>query len=152
MTFTLDGQGSITKYWREMLGRSHLLYASSIFPGRDTVAGVPVLSPLCLFTHCLPQRDATNRQTGAKKLGLRCITHSPSISLLVGSQPPTGSMLLRCSSKAQLSNPIGEAFPDPEMTSIILLTYFSVLCIFIILSCCIILYKLTGQPPHSTAP
>lgn len=147
MTLPLDGQGSITLVG--MLGRSHLLSASSKFPERDTSARVPVLSPLCHFTHCSPQRSLSQSASWCQKLGPLCIACSPSDLPSPRSQPPHRKLafVMFLQSPAQPST--WEAFPDPKMTSTVLASVLpscvAHICHFVTLSdLCLC--------PHSSAP
>lgn len=121
-----------------MLGRSHLLSASSIFPEtRQPGSQFWAFSAISLTAH--HRGVLANWQAGVQKLGLLCIAHSPADLPSPCSQPPTGSLLLWCSSKAQLSHPIWKPFLTPKWHQpLSLLFCFPMWPIFVILSCCLV--------------
>lgn len=100
--------------WEEMWGGSHLFSAGSLLPGRGM--SVTLSSEPSLLLHSLlSTEESLNRWLSWGQEAERTQRSSqPPLNLLFGSQPPTGSMPLRWSSKIQLSHLIEQDFLNPR--------------------------------------
>lgn len=116
-----------------MLGRSHFLSTSSIFPSRGMSVRATALSPFCHFSHCSPQE--TSDLTAGRLVGQEAGHTLQTCKFILSSFSPGAPQQVVgywVPTKSSSANPWRKPFLNPQMTQLYLLLYFGSLFIFIV--------------------